>query len=145
MPALQSRCTRFRFAPLRADQIVGRLTEVIVAEGVNVPESGRDAILQLAGGDLRRVLNLLQSADMAYDCVNEEAVYLTAGAAIPAVIEGMFYSLLNDNFETAYSGMLKVINLCCTYEYLSCPRDNLCVRQGYCGLWLRLVGHYERA
>ena len=33
MPALQSRCTRFRFAPLRPDQIQGRLQHVISSEG----------------------------------------------------------------------------------------------------------------
>lgn len=83
-----------------------RLTEIIDAEKVNVTESGKQAILQLAGGDLRRVLNLLQSADMAYGTIDEEAIYLTAGAAIPSVIEGMFQSLLNDSFEVAYRGIL---------------------------------------
>lgn len=61
MPALQSRCTRFRFAPLQPEQITGRLDEVIASESVNATESGKRAILQLACGDLRRVLNLLQS------------------------------------------------------------------------------------
>ena len=30
MPALQSRCTRFRFSPLRQDQIMSRLQEVYI-------------------------------------------------------------------------------------------------------------------
>jgi DNA polymerase III delta prime subunit len=33
---------------------------------VNATEGGKNAILALAGGDLRRVLNLLQSTAMAY-------------------------------------------------------------------------------
>ena len=107
MPALQSRCTRFRFAPLQSHQIVGRLNDIIRAENVNVTESGKNAILQLAGGDLRRVLNLLQSADMAYDVVDEESVYLTAGAAIPAVIDKMFHSLMNEGFEDAYKSIFQ--------------------------------------
>lgn len=102
MPALQSRCTKFRFAPLRPEQIEGRLQHVIDNEKVPVDESGKRAVLELAGGDLRRVLNLLQSANMAYPQVNEEAIYLTAGAAVPAVIENIYQSLLNDNFDTAY-------------------------------------------
>jgi len=32
MPALQSRCTRFRFAPLRPEQIMGRLEAIVSAE-----------------------------------------------------------------------------------------------------------------
>ena len=111
MPALQSRCTRFRFAPLKPEQIICRLNEIISIEKANVTENGKAALLNLAGGDVRRVLNLLQSANMAYDPVDEESIYLTAGAAIPSVIEGMYHSLLNDSFEVAYQNLLKVMLL----------------------------------
>lgn len=102
-PALQSRCTRFRFSPLRVDQIRGRLEDIIRAERIVVTDSGANAILNLSGGDMRRVLNLLQSASMAFPEVNEEVVYLTAGAALPAVIDDTLRSLLNDDFKTAYT------------------------------------------
>lgn len=105
-PALQSRCTRFRFSPLRYDQIRCRLEEIIAQENVLVTESGTHAILNLAGGDMRRVLNLLQSASMAFPEVNEEVVYLTAGAAVPAVLDKILQSLLNDEFSTAYKKLL---------------------------------------
>lgn len=108
IPALQSRCTKFRFAPLRAEQIISRLQDVIRIEHVNATKDGENAILQLADGDLRRVLNLLQSTSMAYPIVTQDAVYLTAGAAIPSVIEAIFTSLLNDLFEPAYRTLLKV-------------------------------------
>ena len=81
---------RFRFAPLRTDQIISRLTHVAETEGVNITEAGTAALLQLAGGDMRRVLNLLQATHLSYETVDEEVVYLTAGAAVPKVIEQMF-------------------------------------------------------
>ncbi|KAJ1438323.1 hypothetical protein B484DRAFT_412811 [Ochromonadaceae sp. CCMP2298] len=109
IPALQSRCTKFRFAPLRAEQITSRLQIVIDAENVDCTEDGKNAVLSLAQGDLRRVLNLLQSASMAYDQVTEQAVYLTAGAAMPAVIEVIYTSLMNESFEMAYRSLLKNI------------------------------------
>lgn len=108
IPALQSRCTRFRFAPLRPEQITGRLQDVVDAEQVEITEGGKTALLQLACGDLRRVLNLLQSAAMAYPRITEEAVYLTAGAAMPAVIDDTYQSLLNDDFDKAYKKILSV-------------------------------------
>jgi replication factor C subunit 3/5 len=108
IPALQSRCTRFRFAPLRPEQIIGRLQDVVDAEHVEITEGGKTALLQLACGDLRRVLNLLQSAAMAYPQITEEAVYLTAGAAMPTVIEDTYQSLLNDDFDKAYKKILSV-------------------------------------
>jgi replication factor C subunit 3/5 len=107
MPALQSRCTKFRFAPLRPEQIDSRLQQVIDAEKINVTPGGKAAVLALAGGDLRRVLNLLQSANMAYPEVNEEVIYLTAGAAVPAVITQIFHSMLNDNFSAAQETLQK--------------------------------------
>lgn len=76
---------------------------------MNATEGGKNAILALAGGDLRRVLNLLQSTAMAYPQVTEDNVYLTAGAAMPSVIETIFLSLMNEPFEEAYRFLLKVI------------------------------------
>ncbi len=112
MPALQSRCTKFRFAPLRSEQIESRLQHVIDSEKVNVTPDGKAAVLALAGGDLRRVLNLLQSANLAYPLINEEAIYLTAGAAVPEVINTIFNSMLNDNFDIAYKTLEKA-----TYDF----------------------------
>jgi len=50
IPALQSRCTRFRFAPLQIDQIRSRLIEVADSEKVNYTEDGIQSILSLSGG-----------------------------------------------------------------------------------------------
>ena len=47
MPALQSRCTKFRFAPLRPEQIEGRLQHVIDNEKVPVDESGKRAVSEV--------------------------------------------------------------------------------------------------
>lgn len=42
-------------------------------------EDGRQALLSLAHGDMRRVINILQSTSMAFDVVNEENVYTCVG------------------------------------------------------------------
>ena len=78
---------------------------------MNITESGKNALLVLSGGDMRRVLNLLQATHMAYPEINETVVYVTAGAAIPSVIQSMLHSLLNDNFETAYNTINTVCEL----------------------------------
>jgi replication factor C subunit 3/5 len=75
---------------------------------VNATNNGVQALMQLANGDMRRVLNLLQSTHMAYPQVSEETVYLTAGAAVPKIIEGLLKSLLNDTFLNCYNLILKV-------------------------------------
>lgn len=51
IPALQSRCTRFRFAPLKPDQIRGRMKSIIMAEGLTITEDAQEALLDLSGGN----------------------------------------------------------------------------------------------
>lgn len=96
IPALQSRCTRFRFAPLASNQILPRLNHVIEAENIEVTEDGKKALMDLAGGDMRKVLNVLQSTWMAFKLVNEDNVYTCVGHPLKKDIDNIVYWLLND-------------------------------------------------
>ena len=49
------RCTRFRFGPLNAHQILPRLKYVAEQESVKVTEDGEKALITLAQGDMRKV------------------------------------------------------------------------------------------
>lgn len=62
---------------------------------------GLDAILRLSGGDMRRVLNLLQSTAMSSETVNETSVYLTSGAPLPVDIDTIMDFLMNKKFQEA--------------------------------------------
>mmetsp|Transcript_6433 Transcript_6433/g.9476 ORF Transcript_6433/g.9476 Transcript_6433/m.9476 type:complete len:343 (+) Transcript_6433:133-1161(+) len=108
IPALQSRCTRFRFAPLSREQIQGRLLEVAKLEKCKYTDDGIDAILRLSGGDMRRVLNLLQSTTMSASEVNESSVYLTSGSPLPSDMEIILDTLMNQSFQSAYEEILKL-------------------------------------
>lgn len=102
IPALQSRCTRFRFAPLDAAHIKERLQYVVTAEGLDVDESGFAALVRLSNGDMRKALNILQSTQMASQHVTEEAVYLCTGNPMPKDIEQIAYWLLNEPFTASF-------------------------------------------
>ncbi len=104
IPALQSRCTRFRFAPLGSNQIIPRLNFVIEKENVEATEDGKKALVDLAGGDMRKVLNVLQSTWMAFKMVNEDNVYTCVGHPLKKDIEKIVHWLLNDeDFQETYS------------------------------------------
>uniref|UniRef100_A0A287AHU3 Replication factor C subunit 5 n=1 Tax=Sus scrofa TaxID=9823 RepID=A0A287AHU3_PIG len=60
IPALQSRCTRFRFGPLTPELMVPRLEHVVEEEKVDISEDGMKALITLSSGDMRRALNILQ-------------------------------------------------------------------------------------
>lgn len=97
--ALQSRCTKFRFGPLSTEQMRGRCEDVIAEEKVSATPAGVDALLRLAEGDMRRVLNVLQSTAMSFDTVDEDSVYRCCGAPLPREIDEVFLSLLNDEYH----------------------------------------------
>ena len=60
-PALLSRCTRFRFSPLKESDIRVLVDKVIAEEGVNIEGKAVDALVRLSKGDMRRALNVLQA------------------------------------------------------------------------------------
>ena len=97
-----------RFAPLSKDQIKSRLLEVSTAENVKTTEDGVNAILDLSNGDMRRVMNLLQSTSMAYDIVSEENVYLTSASPLPDDMTKIFNCLLNETFKVSYDTVKKM-------------------------------------
>jgi replication factor C subunit 3/5 len=102
IPALQSRCTRFRFPPLPPQHVRARLEHVVAAEGVRLGPGGMDALVTLGAGDMRRSLNILQSASMAFPEVDADAVYLTTGAPLPRDVEAVVGWLLNEDFNVAF-------------------------------------------
>ncbi|XP_018330316.2 replication factor C subunit 5 [Agrilus planipennis] len=108
MPALQSRCTRFRFAPLKPEQILPRLDYVIEQENLKVTEDGKNALLTLANGDMRKVLNVLQSTWLAFKNVTENNVYTCVGHPLKKDIENIVAWSLNENFRTTYNNIKKL-------------------------------------
>ena len=112
IPALQSRCTRFRFAPLQPDQVRGRMRSIIASEGLSVTEDGEEALLELSGGDMRRVLNVMQAAHMAYSPkqIDAEAVYATTGNPQPKEMSAMLHSMLNSSYGEAFTTIRGMAN-----------------------------------
>jgi replication factor C subunit 3/5 len=60
-PALLSRCTRFRFSPLKEPDIRSLVDKVIDEENVKIVPDAVDALVRLSKGDMRRALNVLQA------------------------------------------------------------------------------------
>uniref|UniRef100_A0A2R5LIQ2 Activator 1 subunit 5 n=2 Tax=Ornithodoros turicata TaxID=34597 RepID=A0A2R5LIQ2_9ACAR len=108
IPALQSRCTRFRFGPLSATQMAPRIDHVIEQEGLNVTADGRKALVDLAQGDMRKALNILQSTSMAFEEVNENNVYQCVGHPLKSDISNIVNVLLNENFPFSYDQINKL-------------------------------------
>lgn len=111
LPAIQSRCTRFRFAPLTMEQVDSRLQIIVDQEQVNLTEDGKKALLRLSKGDMRRALNILQACHAAYDRVDEAAIYNCTGHPQPQDIERISKWMMAEEFTTAYSSKYCCLNV----------------------------------
>ena len=60
-PALLSRCTRFRFSPLKEKDIRKLVDLVIEKEDIRIEPDAVDSLVRLSKGDMRRALNVLQA------------------------------------------------------------------------------------
>lgn len=106
IPAIQSRCTKFRFAPLRSDQIKHRLDYIVEQEMINITDDGKNALIELSSGDMRRVLNILQSTSTAFRIVDEENVYKCCGIPTKAEIKSILQQITEDKFSKIYTNIL---------------------------------------
>eukprot|EP00455_Lapot_gusevi_P037227 TRINITY_DN4157_c0_g1_i6.p1 TRINITY_DN4157_c0_g1~~TRINITY_DN4157_c0_g1_i6.p1 ORF type:complete len:356 (-),score=54.69 TRINITY_DN4157_c0_g1_i6:28-1056(-) len=59
---LTSRCAKFRFKPLPGPSIHQRLEEIAQHENIRLTEGSVDKLIEVSGGDLRKVITYLQSA-----------------------------------------------------------------------------------
>jgi replication factor C subunit 3/5 len=70
-------------------------------------EEGTDkAIVSLSGGDMRKVLNILESCSLAYKTIPLKKIYDVTGRPSPDDIGVMFKSLTEQNFNTACNTIL---------------------------------------
>lgn len=104
IPPLQSRCTRFRFAPLPLPALQERLDFVAREEKLAVSEEASQALIRIANGDMRRVLNVLQAAAAAFSgSIDANAIYAVTAAPHPKDMDNILHWLLNEDISESYS------------------------------------------
>ncbi|KAI9810930.1 MAG: hypothetical protein M1826_003362 [Phylliscum demangeonii] len=116
-PALLSRCTRFRFSPLKAADIRSLVELVIEREAVRITPAAAESLVALSKGDMRRALNVLQAchasstplrargdpapappaaaASVACDLITEASIYDCIAAPHPHDVDTILETLLN--------------------------------------------------
>ncbi len=97
---IQSRCAVFRFTALKKEDVVPRLQYICQNENLKCRERALEVIYELSEGDMRRAINILQSA-AALGEVTEEVVYKVVGLAHPREIREMIQLALAGNFLEA--------------------------------------------
>ena len=99
---LQSRCAMYRFAPLGRKVIVDKIFQIAELENVEVTQEGAELIARRSKGDMRQVLNILQTVSMAYDLVNDENIAHCLCSPRKKDIQELIHSLFEESFEVTH-------------------------------------------
>lgn len=116
-PALLSRCTRFRFSPLKEPDIRRLVDLVIEKEEVNIAPDATDSLVTLSKGDMRRALNVLQAChasstplravgekangNVQRELITKETIYDCIAAPHPSDIQAIRDTLLSTSDVTS--------------------------------------------
>ncbi|KAF2012590.1 P-loop containing nucleoside triphosphate hydrolase protein [Aaosphaeria arxii CBS 175.79] len=117
-PALLSRCTRFRFSPLKDVDIRNLVDKVIQEENINITSDAAESLVTLSKGDMRRALNVLQAchasstplqppgmpaadpSTIVRDQITQTTIYDCIAAPHPADIQLILNTLLSTSDVT---------------------------------------------
>lgn len=111
IPALQSRCTKFRFSPINNIYIKNYIMNIVDKENLNMGSNVDDCIqtiIDRSCGDVRKILNMLQSTSMICNEINETNINKCLGYPQRIETHLILNHLLNDDFETCYVNIIKI-------------------------------------
>ncbi len=98
---IESRCAIFRFTLLPEKDLQLMVDRITDSENLSIDKDGIKALISVSEGDMRRVINILQSVSLLTNNIKEDDIFRVAAAAKPAEINGMLSLALSGNFIDA--------------------------------------------
>lgn len=74
-PALQSRCTNFRFSPLNPDDMKKRIIDISKDQSITIDNDSVDTIIKISKGDMRISINTLQQVYTSNAVITSDLIY----------------------------------------------------------------------
>lgn len=98
---IQSRCAIFRFKKISKEEVVDYLSKICEKEKVKYTKKALEEIYEVTEGDLRRALNLLQSASSLKSEITVKVVREIAGVVSSNFMIDVINMLLKNGYSTA--------------------------------------------
>lgn len=108
---IMSRCTIFRFKPLDKNELKKIIKNLAVHEGLKVDDKVMETLHELSGGDVRRMINILQGCAVVTKHVTEEQVFNIISAARPKEVKEILEIAVKGDFIKAREKLLDVMLL----------------------------------
>lgn len=98
---IQSRCAIFRFKPISPEHMIKAIKRVSDLEGLKITEKALTALFEVSEGDLRRAINLLQTAASYNNNINDDLIFKVAGIVAGIDVRKILELSLAGKFEEA--------------------------------------------
>lgn len=106
--AIQSRCAVFRFKPLESSHILQVVETIAKEEKLILNEGAKKALVEMADGDVRKLVNIMQSCAALNANINEANVYSIASLAEPKEILEVLKRAYAGDFANARNKLLDI-------------------------------------
>lgn len=98
---IQSRCTLFRFRRLDKKHIRALSEKIGEEEGLTISEDGFEALMEISGGDVRRLVNIIQSASAISTEITAKLLYKVSSFAEPKEIRSVLQLCIEGDYKQA--------------------------------------------
>ncbi len=98
---IQSRTVVFRFKELPKEAVFEILKNIAEKEELNLPQESLEAIYYIAGGDMRKSINILQAASLYSKNITPDLIYDVASVARPEELKDILNLAYNGKFREA--------------------------------------------
>ncbi len=98
---IQSRCTVFRFGPIKPEDIQKYMRKIATKEKLEITPNGLETLIFVSRGDLRKAINVLQVGASISKKITAELLYETSATAKPEDVKTLIDSALSGDFMAA--------------------------------------------
>jgi len=98
---IQSRCTVFRFSPIKPDDVKKYMRVIAQKEKLEITKDGLETLIFISRGDLRKAINILQVGASTNNKITAELLYETTSTAKPDDVKKLINTALDGKFMAA--------------------------------------------
>ncbi|CAA9989509.1 replication factor C3, putative [Plasmodium knowlesi strain H] len=109
-PAIQSRCTSFRFSPLKKEYMVNKALDIAKSENVELTKDGLDSLIHVGRGDMRRILNCLQVVSLSHKnmTIDQNVILSTLDIPLPGEVKEILNHFTKSTMKESYEFVTKL-------------------------------------
>ena len=106
---IQSRCTIFRFKGVEKESVFECIDKIAKEENLEISKDAKEILYENSYGDLRRLLNILQSCASASDKIDSELIYEIVSGAQPKEIRKIIEYAIKGEFLKSKTRLLDIM------------------------------------